>query len=867
MKIIICSEEQKNPIRHRLLKEAGNPVITGIRLLSLSNILHADEPSDVKADPLRLCKMLEKQKEQFPIFRAMFRFPAFIEEILSFAKECALYSIPVSALPSDTASERELAGILETALSLPLTEKVAAASYDLILQKAVAYSPAENRIRFEADPFRARFLRDLKRVIPDFTDSVPVRQAVHAELRYAPGVRQEIEACAQDIIRRNKPCAVVLCSYETQFPVVRQVFSRYGIPFSPLKESFRPAVVDAYISLARFALYKDCGSFIACLESGAFSRSADANLIRHFRASMTERGFIPLADRIDPEYFRSDYDEAVFLDGEAERFLSSVRKEYESLRSVSGAPEALCAAFEALRSSGLASDPKELGAALMIRTKLNQTIPLIETEEDAVFVLREIDAAGLSLSEPAPSFCSVTDLSHPCDPAETMYVLGCSGKAFPGMPLRKGLFDEAYAAKINGYPSLEERHTLWMEQLSWLEHNSDDVIYSYAVSDYQGREIQPSFDITSRPISKTPWIIEKVKPADPKEHIISEETARGLYEKDGMIRSSVSRIERWFNCPYSWFIQSGLKVREKQRGGLEQADIGTLQHSLMEHAVKTYGKDYCSITEDEIRAFMKPAFDSLRSMHPDETVKTDLSEERIVRSLMQTMQFLSDTEAIGPSWIPVKSEESFDEPFTPHVQLHGCIDRIDTAGSSLRILDYKSSAKSLSDKSIKAGLQLQLLSYLIIASRRENLRPAGSYYVSLKNEGAKSEAGKFNKTNKDGVLSDHCDDENLLKEATIKERRINGWAFDDPLISSGDYKQYFKPGSGTYSYETAEQCITELYEYFYSAACSGDIRVDPVSTACTFCKYKTICRYHLPSRPAKELVMKDVSLKQKKEDA
>ena len=201
------------------------------------------------------------------------------------------------------------------------------------------------------------------------------------------------------------------------------------------------------------------------------------------------------------------------------------------------------------------------------------------------------------------------------------------------------------------------------------------------------------------------------------------------------------------------------------------------------------------------------------------------------------------------------------------VQLHGCIDRIDTAGSALRILDYKSSAKSLSDKSIKAGLQLQLLSYLIIASRRENLRPAGSYYVSLKNEGAKSEAGKFNKTNKDGVLSDHCDDENLLKEATIKERRINGWAFDDPLISSGDYKQYFKPGSGTYSYETAEQCITELYEYFYSAACSGDIRVDPVSTACTFCKYKTICRYHLPSRPAKELVMKDVSLKQKKEDA
>ena len=134
MKIILCSEEQKNLIRHRFLKEAGTSVITGIQLLSLSNLLRADEPSDAKADPLRLCRMLEEQKERFPIYRAMFRFPAFISEILTFAKECALYSIPLSALPADTASECELAGILAIALSLPLTEKAVAESYDSILQ-------------------------------------------------------------------------------------------------------------------------------------------------------------------------------------------------------------------------------------------------------------------------------------------------------------------------------------------------------------------------------------------------------------------------------------------------------------------------------------------------------------------------------------------------------------------------------------------------------------------------------------------------------------------------------------------------------------------------------------------------------------
>lgn len=61
-------------------------------------------------------------------------------------------------------------------------------------------------------------------------------------------------------------------------------------------------------------------------------------------------------------------------------------------------------------------------------------------------------------------------------------------------------------------------------------------------------------------------------------------------------------------------------------------------------------------------------------------------------------------------------------------------DRIDTCLNDLRILDYKSSAKTLSEARVKAGLQLQLLTYLIIAVRKLGLQPAGAYYCSLKNE-------------------------------------------------------------------------------------------------------------------------------------
>ena len=865
MKTIICSEEQKNMIRHRLLKESGSPVITGIRLLSLSNILRQEEPSDEKADTLRLSKILKQKDDAFPIYRAMFRFPAFIQEILSFARECALYDIRPEQLPADTASERELAGILAEALALPLKEKKIAASRAKLLAEAAAYSPAEFAVRFEADPFRSRFLKDLRSAIPDVSGSSETGTCRHTELRYAPGVRQEIEACAQDIVRRNTPCAVVLCGYETQFPVLRQVFERYGIPFSAVHESFRSAAVDAFVSLARYALYKDRSSFLECMEADAFPAHAGIRLIRHFAAAVNDEGYTPLSGQISSEFFERDHKAADKLDQKAQTFLSDIGSVLTPLQNASTPSEALTAAFEALRASGITKDPRELGAALALRTRLNQTLPLIETEEDALFVLREIDASSCSVSEPMPSFCMVTDLSHPTEPVNTMYVLGCSGKQYPGVPLRKGLFDEPYAAKVSGYPTMEERYALWMDQLSWLENNSDTVIYSYAASDYQGREIQPAFDIISKPVSGQPWTIEKVRPLGPREHSILPETAQALYETDGQILSSVSRIERWFSCPYSWFLQSGLKVRKEQRGGLEQSDIGTLQHAVLEHAVNSFHKDYTAVSEEEIRSFLKPAFSSLRAMHPDEEIRASLCEERMVHSLLQTMQFLKETEEAAPSWTPEKAEEKFEEPITPHVRLNGCIDRIDFSGASLRILDYKSSKKTLSEKKIKAGLQLQLLSYLIVACRRENRRPAGAFYISMKPESGKSEPGSFGKTNKNGVLNDTCDDASALKEAMIRERRLNGWSFDDPLISNDDYKRLFSPGTGRYSYEAVEQCITELYEYFHEHACEGMIDVDPVAGACTFCDYKAICRYHLPPRAPKDLVMKDIPLKKGKE--
>ena len=867
MKTILSCEELKPLFFHRLLEETDTPVITGIHLKSLSNLLDIDEAFETHADALQLSRWLNEEPDSYPIYRDMFRFPSFIQEILSFAKECALYSIPVSSLPCDTASEAELARIIDTALKLPLRERAVAEQLPRLLEKAASRGPIENSIRFEADPFRYRFLQMLREKAESFRDITEPHPAETIELRYAPGVRQEIEATAQDIIKKDRPCAVVLCSYDTQLPVLNQVFRRYGIPYSALRDSFRPAVIDAYISLASFALNQDKASLFSCMECNAFGRQPDGKLLDYLQHTMTGITFSPVNEQIDAEWFPFDHNDAVFMDQAAENYFSSVQQYINMLAGSATASGALTRAYDVLRAVSDLHNESELQAALSLRAKLNSCLPLIETAEDALFVLQEIELASVRRVGLTDSFCLVTDLSHPVGPLDTLYVLGCSGKQFPGVPVRKGLFDEAYTAKISSFPSMEERHSLWKNQLDWLENSSSHVIYSYAASDYQGREIQPAFEITSRITSAKPWQIDVLEPLQPKQHGIRSETAHALYEEDGRISSSVSRIERWFCCPYSYFLQNGLKIRKKMPGGLDAASFGNIQHALMDHAVKEYGKQYTDIDEAYIRSFVDPAFSSLRAMRPNETAQINLSEERMIHNLTQTLQFLKETEDAAPSWKPAATEHEFSHRMSDNVVLNGIIDRYDISGNSVRILDYKSSAKSLSEAKIKAGLQLQLLSYLIVASAKLNAKPAGAYYISMKNGGSACSAGKFAKTNKESVLTEDCDDPTLQHDAMVRERRIDGWSFEDPVILPDAYKTYFKPGSGIYDYAAVETCIKELYEYFYVHATDGEIPVDPVDSACMFCDYAAICRFHMPSRSPAPLVCKNTPFKPKKEEA
>jgi ATP-dependent helicase/DNAse subunit B len=164
-------------------------------------------------------------------------------------------------------------------------------------------------------------------------------------------------------------------------------------------------------------------------------------------------------------------------------------------------------------------------------------------------------------------------------------------------------------------------------------------------------------------------------------------------------------------------------------------------------------------------------------------------------------------------------------------------------------MDYKSSAKKLSARKVLTGQQLQLLTYLWIASQDFDLDAAGAYYISLKQENTYVSAGKL------GLRPLQLDEYGLneWKDAEWKNHRLKGWTFTDP-ISLDPKAQNFdslkldkdkKPvvNGGPYKIELVEKLMNELYAYFTTHLLDGDISRTCTPHACEYCDFVRLCQF------------------------
>ena len=854
MKKIIASKDQFTAL---LAENARNNhgISTGIRTVTLSSALKLKStPAEIALFTLK--QALSQKQEEFPIYRAMFIYPPFILEIIAFIQKVIVYDIPVDSLPSRNENEKELARIIETGLSCMEWEEKG--NRDSIQNRVDEITQDQDYClcpHFITEPYLYDIYTSLKKTVP----CIGVNE-VHPKisLRHALNARQEMEAIAQDICRKGKPCNVILTSMESQYPLLQSVFSRYGIPYCADDVQVPVHIPAIFTSLLRYGISLSVKDLEQACRVNAFAVPLDLPvqeyLFSHFSQIVSD---ISIVQKIQEDTILSSASPLYeTLENKCKAYLEQIQPALDRFDRSAGMMEIIQTCYSIMASHPYLNDHNELMAAMQIREILGSVNEYIHTRQDIVFLADYLDTITITGSYQNSDFCHVTDLTHNVSTAEITYVVSVDGSSYPGVPTQTGLFDEKYMEALNGYPSLLERNRMHMNQLSWIEASAEkELIYSWHTNDYQGREVQLALEIEQNygNIVET-WSLDRLAPAIQPPHAITPETSKKLFMDHGAIFGSISSVENYFRCPYQCFIQYGLGVRKPDYGSLSTNAIGNIQHSIMERSVKDFSKAYASIDETQIRSYVDHTFQLMEEASPEQKQLLHMTKERLVTGIQLTMKFLQSFEN-STSFTPDQTELRFCEEIIQGVILTGVIDRIDVYGQEfLRIIDYKSTGYSLSETKVKACVQLQLLTYAIIAEKIFGHKVAGVYYCSFRSETYDVPAMiKGRKEVSETDFSDQAEEERMMRERTLK-----GWTFTDRTTELDENGTHIATLTKQKDFDLIRACMEEIYSIFLSRIRNGDISLSPDESACGFCSFRPICRYHGEYRKQKPLVFNDV---------
>ena len=231
---------------------------------------------------------------------------------------------------------------------------------------------------------------------------------------------------------------------------------------------------------------------------------------------------------------------------------------------------------------------------------------------------------------------------------------------------------------------------------------------------------------------------------------INKENIDKLY--GNKLNTSVSKLEKYNSCPFSYFMQYILKIKEKEELKIQSFDTGSFMHDVINTffiEINYSENKLINITDKEIEEKINKIVDEKLLKNTNyifnATEKYKLLVVRLKRIIVKSLKYIIQT-IVQSKFSVIGTEVEFKEKgeYNPiilnlengkKVEITGKIDRIDVAKDEnknyVRIIDYKSSVKNMDFSDIYAGIQLQLITYLDAVCKIENLIPAGILYFNL----------------------------------------------------------------------------------------------------------------------------------------
>ena len=431
------------------------------------------------------------------------------------------------------------------------------------------------------------------------------------------------------------------------------------------------------------------------------------------------------------------------------------------------------------------------------------------------------------------------------------------------------------------FPNLTEQSDVIEKQSEVITEESTFETLLDKLRDFRdGKSIDPIwFELYNYYINSDKWkerlqnsiraLNYNIKPEELDKNIVKK-----LYGDN--LKTSVSRLEQYESCPFSYYLKYGLNLSEKEDFKIQSIDTGTFMHDVIDsffEKLHSIGIKVKEIEKEKIDEIVEEIIEEKLKLKKNYIFtgipKYKVLSNRLSKVVKKSIEYIVDSLKNSEFEIMGNEVEFKDGKEYPAIQIElengkkveitGKIDRIDIAktpeGKYIRIIDYKSSTKDINLNEVVAGLQLQLLTYLDAVCNIEDVLPAGVLYFNLidpnikakeKLDEEKIEQEIRKQFKMKGLILADID---IVKKMDTKLEKGNSNIIPAYIDKNGNLAN--KSSTITrQQFENLQKYTNKIIKQISNNILSGNIDIKPYykikggKTPCAYCKYKSICNFN-----------------------
>jgi ATP-dependent helicase/nuclease subunit B len=896
-KTVILEKQARQSILMGRLKDQST--ITETNFVSLNvflNTLIKDEKNDAW---FKCVALLEKEAQNFDVLKTILSFPITAESLLEFINLMADEGWTLDQLPNRNKKEIEL----KKAIALILSKE----GFDRRFRQwenasKLDLSQTELTDNFYSYPIQKR-IQDWEKQglkLNTFSDKSPLIKAY-----YANNPRSEAQACVQMILEDEMAYEdqVIVCMDPSLESQVESFLLHHKVPYFRVNEHKTNSAFRLIQDLINLKLEPSNKNLIKLIQNDLVDTQDRLSLMEYLRTFKFDVSEVlrPL-NHVEMAFKNSNIKELLGgekstgkferLEKKAERGLSTIRKQLTQLMGLDSNDYEtfISVLFDLFVGFFKHFSDEEVESINKVKQTLEQAHPSFKTMKDPyphlLFALSK-----LTLSNKQSGGVILTDLKHAFIPnKKRVIILSCTQDFYPQNPVNVGLFDDEYRLSIVN--DSKERYDYHKNSLIKLRNSFEEVIYSYPLGSLDGKKKEVPNELSTyfsgdESIAQRWKLVEKDKTETEKAIRLSKPSSEAIFFSKQELYGSVSSLEKFFHCPYQYFLTTGIGLRNADRYGIDSGVLGTLYHFALEKGIDKDKKNYAANLYLNEAIVVDPLFEDLKCLYPKQSHEIDLMKNRAISLIRMSLEFLKDREEFS-AFTPYKVEENFNKIIETgkNIKLHlnGYIDRIDKTNDGFLIIDYKSSTKKMSEANVMIGLQLQLATYMWMCDQYLELGlPYGAYYFSFGQDNTKISALSYD------LRSKQILDSNDLESSWFKGRRLCGWT-TAPItkipgekkakVDSSDYQKIDAPAShivgwsiranGDYSikdhYDPTKiyEHLENLYGSMIDDLSQAKIEKRNLGNSCTYCDYRHFCQFKGKIQKAPKVTKENAVLRMEK---